>query len=80
MEENSDQKLKALHEEYKFLYRWRPRFLIDIAIVVGFICPIVGFLAGAAWQWRQFSEARQTIMIEPDTRPTALPDGTTPDQ
>ena len=80
MKENDDPKYKALQEEYQFVYRWQRRFLIEIAILVGFICLIVGFLAGAAWQWRQFSEAHPAIMVEPDLRPSAHPNSTRPDQ
>jgi hypothetical protein len=65
MEERDDKKFRELREEYKFLYRWQRRSLFEMAIAVGFICLIIGFMAGAAWHWKRSAGSHPVIVIEP---------------
>ena len=64
MVEFSHDRAQRLLEEYHALYRRQRRLLIEIAIAVGFICLLGGFLAGAGWHYTR-QEAKEIIIEVP---------------
>ncbi len=74
MDEFNHEQIKRLRDEYLDLYKHQRRYLIEIAIAVGFMGLVAGFLAGAIWQWKQFADAHPVITVEPE--PVAEPEST----
>ena len=69
MDEYNHDRAQRLLEEYHELYRRQRRFLIEIAIAVGFICLLGGFLAGATWHHTRQDTKHIIIEVPVESEP-----------
>ena len=60
-------------QEAKRLRKLQRRFQIEIIIAVGFICLVIGFLAGASWHYMKVRGDKAEILAEPTTKPAEEP-------
>jgi hypothetical protein len=61
-------------QEVKRLRKLQRRFQIEIIIAVGFICLVIGFLAGASWHYLRVKGKDSVIVVEPATKPLQATD------